>query len=135
MSRAEGDAFTHQVVGEIRSQQKRIGCGGPHCGGAGLHAINHFGENLERQLQRVHGIKEPLLVLLEIAIVRHGESLERGQQADEISQQPAGLATGEFGDVRIFLLRHQARAGGVRIAQRDEAKFRADPQNDILAQS
>ena len=46
----------------------------------------------------------------------------------------AGFAARQFGHVGVLFLRHQARAGGVRIVDRDETKFRAGPQDHVLGE-
>ena len=48
---------------------------------------------------------------------------------------PAGFSACEFGDVGIFLLRHDAGAGTKRVRQLDEAESGAHPQNQFFRQS
>ena len=56
-------------------------------------------------------------------------------RADEIAYDPAGLATGQFRDIRIFFLRHQRGARGVGIGDFDEFKLGAGPNNQIFRQA
>ena len=44
------------------------------------------------------------------------------------------LPRAQFGNIGIFLLRHQRRAGGVGVGDFDEIKFRARPENHILGE-
>src|SRR5437870_532466 len=49
--------------------------------------------------------------------------------------KPTDLATSQLSDVRILLLRHQARAGGKRIAEFDKPEFSRAPNNQIFAEA
>ena len=46
----------------------------------------------------------------------------------------AGLAPGELGDVRVLLLRHDRRAGSVRVVDLDPAELLRGPQHDLFAE-
>ena len=46
----------------------------------------------------------------------------------------AGFAARQFGHVGIFLLRHERRAGGEGVADRDEAELARRPEDHVLAQ-
>jgi hypothetical protein len=69
-----------------------------------------------------------------VSIVGHRQTFEQREQRDEVADDAAGFAAREFGDIGIFLLRHQRRAGGVGIGELDEVKFRTGPENQILGQ-
>ena len=48
--------------------------------------------------------------------------------------QPARLAAGELGDVRVLLLRHDRRSGGVGVVDLDPAELVRRPEHDLLAE-
>ena len=58
--------------------------------------------------------------------------LERGQQPGQVADQPAGLAAGQLGDVRVLLLRHDRAAGGEGVVQGDVAELRGRPDDHFL---
>ena len=68
-----------------------------------------------RTVSGVDLVEHRLLVLLQVAVVRQRQALERGEQAGEVADEPAGLAAGELGDVGVLLLRHDARPRGVGV--------------------
>ena len=65
----------------------------------------------EREPARVERVEQRLLVLLQVAVVREREALQRGEEAGEVADQPARLAARELGDVGVLLLRQHRRAG------------------------
>ncbi len=86
------------------------------------------------QQQRVDRVEHRLLVLLQVAVVGERQALERGQQRHEVADEAAGLAAGQLGDVRVLLLRHDRRAGGVGVVHLDPAELLRGPEHDLLAQ-
>src|SRR6185436_21151765 len=46
---------------------------------------------------------------------------------------PAGLAPGQLGDVRVLLLRHDRRPGGELVGEPDPAELTGRPEADLLA--
>ena len=81
----------------------------------------------------VDRVEDRGLVLLEISVVSLGQALERREERDQISDDPAGLPADQFGDIGIPLLRHQtaARAQGSRGPE--EREFLRSPQDDFLS--
>src|SRR5690606_24787555 len=53
-------------------------------------------------------------------------------QAGEVADEPAGLAAGQLGDVRVLLLRHDRRAGGEGVVQGHEGELLRVPDDDLL---
>lgn len=132
---AEGDPFEDEPVGEVGGEEERIGGGGADAWGVDLHAGDHFGEDLEGYFDGVDGVEERFLVFLHVPVVGHGETFEECEDREEIAVETTGFAAGEFGDVRVFLLRHETGAGGVGVAEGDEAEFCGDPEDDVLAEA
>ena len=109
-------------------------CGRELCHPVGVEAQrgDHPGERGQQHLQRVHGVEDRLLVLLQVPVVGQRQRLERGQQPGEVADQPAGLAPRQLGDVRVLLLRHDRGAGGVGVVQRGEAELLGRPEDHLL---
>src|SRR5207237_8976107 len=67
-------------------------------------------QGIERREYVVDRVEDRGLVLLELSVVALGQALERREEGDQISDDRAGLPAGQFGDIRIPLLRHQTAA-------------------------
>ena len=81
------------------------------------------------------GVEERLLVLLQVAIIGHRQALEQRERGDEMADDAGGFAARQLGDVGILLLRHQAGAGGVGIADADETELGRGPEDKVLGQA
>ena len=92
------------------------------------------GERRQQDRELVDLVEDRLLVLLQVAVVREREALERGQQPGQVADEPTGLAAGELGDVRVLLLRHDARPRGVGVVQAHEAELLGRPEDDLLGE-
>ena len=93
------------------------------------------GDRAEREPALVERVEQRLLVLLQVAVVREREALQRGEEAGEVADQPPGLAPRQLGDVGVLLLRQHRRAGAVRVGEAQEAELLARPQHDLLAEA
>ena len=130
----ERHAAAHQPLGDV---------GGQGVAGRGQlrHPLdiedqsgNQTGHGRQHQFELGHRIENRFLILLQITVVGQRLRFERGQQAREVADQPAGLAAGQFGDIRIFLLRHDRTSARPRVMQSDIAEFRCAPKNYVLGQ-
>ena len=54
------------------------------------------------ELRRIHGVEDGLLVLLQVAVVGQRQALEDGEQAREVADEAARLATRELLFLVIF---------------------------------
>ena len=63
---------------------------------------DHPVDREEGQSGGVDGVEERLLVLLEIAVVGERESLQDGQQRDQVADRAAALAAHQLGHVGFF---------------------------------
>ena len=66
-------------------------------------------------LDRIHRIEAKLLVLLHILVIRKRDALHRGEKTHERPIDAAAFPADELCDIRIFLLRHDTRAGRIGI--------------------
>ena len=129
----EGHPLLDEVLGQVGGRRGR------RVGGR-LHAVEVEAERGHQPAHRgegqgdlVHGVEQRLLVLLEISVVGEGQALQRGQEAGEVTDQAAGLAAGQLGDVGVLLLREHRAAGGVGVGEAGEAELLGGPQDDLLA--
>src|SRR5690348_17597415 len=79
--------------------------------------------------------KEGFLILLKVALIASWQALESGEQADVCSSDLAGLATNQFPGIGIFLLRHEAAAGGVLVGQNDVREFLGCEDYEIFGET
>ena len=75
------------------------------------------------EFHRVDGVKQPLLILLQVLVIGKRKPLDRHEHRHEMSDNAAGLSTHKLGDIRIFLLRHHRRARTVRVVQLDKREL------------
>ena len=135
MRRPERHAFAHEIIRQVGRQQRRVARGGGAGRAIDLRVGQHRGHEPRRGTHGVGGVEQPFLVLLQIAIVGHRQSFQQREQRHQVAKDAAGLAAREFGDVGIFLLRHERRAGGVGVGDLDEIEFRPGPENHVLRES
>lgn len=135
VSRAEGNAATHEVVGEV-------GGGGvahfgrmAHCFGLRFDAGHHVAEGAKRVLHGVDGVENGLLVALEVLVVGQGRSLHEGQKAHQVAVDPSRLAARRFGHVRVLFLRHDGRARREAVGELHEAEPLAHPDDELFGET
>jgi len=121
-----GTPWRTRVVREVgRGEHPALG------GTAHLHPVE--GEALEDQRKRIQRrcdrrrIVQGDPLLLKVTGVGQRQPFQGGEDRDEIADDPSGPPPHELGDVRILLLRHDARAGRVRVAERGEPELAPGP--------
>ena len=96
---------------------------------------NHTGHNGKALHKRMGGIERALLVLLQVLVISERQALHGHEQLHQVAIDSAALAADKLGKVGVLLLRHDGRAGGVRVGKRDKAEFGARPQHDLLGKA
>src|SRR5437867_3607103 len=125
---AAGDEVLREVRGEvagIRGRRLEAGLVEFECGRCGRQRVE-AGEDM------VHCIEDRGLVLLEIAVVREGQGLQRRKECDEVSNHSTRLPAGELRDVRVSLLRHEAAPRPELRPGTDEPDLYGGPVDDLL---
>ena len=97
-----------------------------------LGLVQHLREDVDGSLPGVDGVKDALLILLEILIVGQGSSLHDGQKLHQIAVYPAYLATDQLGHIRILLLGHNAASGAEAVVDGDIRELRRIPPCELL---
>ena len=115
MCLAERQTTLGQVIGNIGSGKV------PHAALA-RHGIlvdgpsrNHSGHNGQALHERMGGIERALLVLLQVLIIGERQALHGHEQLHQVAVHATALAADKLGKVGVLLLRHDRRAGGVRV--------------------
>ena len=132
---AEGDVLLDQPFGDIRGEREALRGELGHALGVEAQRRDHAGEGGQQHLEGLDRVEDRLLVLLQVAVVRERQRLERGEQAGEVADQTPRLAARELGDVGVLLLRHDRRTGRVGVVEGDEAELPRVPEDDLLGQA
>ena len=79
--------------------------------------------------------EQRFFVLLQIALITRRQALAGGEKRDKRAVDAARLAANQFPGVGIFLLRHQAAAGGIFVRQFEKAELGRREQNHVFGQA
>mgnify|MGYP000231651441 CR=1 FL=1 len=131
---AERNPLAHHPFRNVGGQREAERGELRHPVGVEREGPDQTGHRGQQQLELRDGIEDRLLVLLQVAVVGQRLGLEGSQQAGQVSDQSAGLAAGQLGDVGVLLLRHDRAARGPRVMQLDVAEFRCAPENDVFGE-
>ena len=128
----ERQTFFDQIVSQIGCRGVALECCGAHC--IRLHADtgSQIGKNTQRVDQCVHRVEQRFFVFLIVFVVRQRLAFHQGQQGDQMTIHATGFATRQLRYVRIFLLRHDRRAGTETVCHIDEANARTHPDNQLF---
>mmetsp|Transcript_16789 Transcript_16789/g.38474 ORF Transcript_16789/g.38474 Transcript_16789/m.38474 type:complete len:226 (+) Transcript_16789:739-1416(+) len=127
----EGDTLANEVLGEVGGEHERVERRA-HPLRLRLKRRQHSARDLERGFDRLQGVEEGLLVLLQVLVVRSGQALEHGQQSDVVADHPRALPAEQLGGVWVLLLWHERRASRVRVATADEAELLRAVHDEVL---
>ena len=129
---AEGHALAYEVIGKVGG--KHVALAGQRFDAIGvqLHARQHVGEDGQGRQQRVYGVEEPFLILLQVPVVGQRQSFENSEDAHQTAVNPARFTPGDLGKIRVPLLRHDAAAGGELVGQAHKVELATGPDDDLL---
>ena len=134
MRLTERQSFADQIIGHVGSVGEIIVKHLPHAGGIQLHAFEHGRIDGKTELQGIDRIEQAFFIFLHVFVIGHRQSFESSQHSHQMAYDPAGFAADQFAHIRVFLLRHNARPGTMRIVQFNEGKLGRRPENQFLAQ-
>ena len=100
-----------------------------------LHPADELCVDGKAELHRVNGIKQPLLILLQVLVVGEWEPLHCREHRHEMTDDASRFATHEFGDIRVLLLGHHGGACAVCIVQLDKGELTRAPEDDLLRET
>ena len=111
-----------EAAAAIRSRSKRTPR--DHAGGGG-----------ERQLERVDGVEQVLLVLLQVLVVGERQRVHHAVEGGQVADHARRLRAQQLGRVGVLLLRHDRGARAPGVGQLAEAELGARPQHELGAQA
>ena len=121
-----------EVIGAVGRVDEALRRGAAHVFLQDTHRFQHRDKRREAQAERIDRVEYGLLVLLHVLVVGERQALHHREQRREVSEHAPALAADQLRNVRVFLLRHDARAGGKRVVQLDEFEFPRAPEDDLL---
>ena len=90
---AEGHALAHEPLGDVGREREALrGASDSSRSVSKVSVLDHAGERRQQHLEGVDRVEHRLLVLLEVAVVGERQSLERRQQAGEVTDETTRLA-------------------------------------------
>ena len=131
----ERDTALDELLGDVGGEQERVGDGLGEAVAVRLEAADEDGHPLEPEADVAAGVEDRRLVLLQVAVVRERQALDRREQPGEAPDRRSRLAAHELGDVRVELLRHHRRSGRRVLGQLHETELGRRPEHDLLAHS
>ncbi len=87
---------------------------------------------MQGQFSLFYGIKQGLLVLLQIAHIGCGQSLHQCDEFDLIADDAGSFSADQLQGIGIFFLRHHAAAGGIGVIQAEKTETFRRPDNKIF---
>jgi len=132
MGIAERQAFFDQVVGQIGCGGIALQCRIAHGFRFDADAGGHVGENTQGVDDGVDGIEQRFLVFLVVFVIGQRLAFHEREQGDQMAVDAPGFAARQFRHVRIFLLRHDGRAGAEAVGDIDEADARTHPDHQFF---
>ena len=130
---AEGPPELDQVVGQVGRGEGAARHRRGHAVAAEVGRGDHPGHRRQEQVDRVDGVEEVGLVLLQVLVVGERQAVEDAEQPGEVRRQARRLRAGQLGGVRVLLLGQHRRARGEGVVELDEAVLVAGPEDDLGA--
>ena len=131
----ERHAVIYQIIRCVCGIRKSLCCALPHPVRTEFYRGQHSVKQRQASFYRINGIKGQFLVFLHVFIVSQRQSFHGSKQGYERPVHPAGLSTYQLGDIRIFLLGHNAAARTVCVVQLHELVFVGIPYNNFFPQT
>ena len=130
--RAERHALGHEVLGQRGRVEEAAVEALPDALFVEVRSGDDAGGHLEAVADGVVRGEDLALVLLQVAVVADGQPLAHREQCDEVAVDAAAAPADELEHVRVLLLRHHRRAGGVLAVERDEAELGGGVDDPLL---
>jgi len=132
---AESHAFAYQIISQVSGRGKAAFGRIVHVLPFGNDMRHHVGKGAQAVDQGVDRIEQRFLVFLVVLVVSQRLALHQHQQRHQVAGDTAGFASHQFGHIRVFLLRHDRRAGAEGIGNIDEVELRAGPQDHFFGKT
>src|SRR5882762_8798079 len=132
---AEGNAFVHEIVRGFGGKQGGIGRRNFQSVSVELRGSDSARRNREHVRDLIVRGEEGFFVFLEVALVTGGQALQCCEKTKQRTGDAAGLAADQFPGVGIFLLGHEAAAGGVFVGKNYVRKFLRRKNHEVFRES
>ena len=128
---AERHAAAHEQVGDVGGGDQLVGGGRGEALAVEGDPLEHPARRRQRELERVDGVEEVLLVLLHVLVVGQRQPVHDPVEADEVRDHPRRLGAQQLGGVGVLLLRHDRRARRPGVGDLAEPELLARPQHEL----
>src|SRR5467141_2798179 len=128
----EGNAFVHEIVRGFGGKQRGIGRRSFQSVSVELRGGDSARRNREHVRNLIVRGKEGFFVFLEVTLIARRQPFQGGEKSEKRSGDAPGFAANQFPRVGIFLLRHQAAAGGKFVGKNDVGKFLRSENHKIF---
>ena len=135
ISGTERHALLNEVVSAVGGVDEAL-CGSlAHVVLVQGHCFKHGDKRSQAELEIVHCVEYRFLILLHVLVVGERQTLHHGKECHIVADNAGCLAADKLGNVRIFLLGHNAGAGGEAVGKFDELEFPAAPHDYFLGEA
>ena len=131
----EGHTLLYEVVGDVRRSGKTSRRRIAHSARVERDMLEQFVKDGQAGKHRLFRVEQRLFILLEVLVIGEGKPLNRRQHSHETAVHAAGFAADEFGDIGIFLLRHDGGTRRILVGDVDEAELVRRIDDEILAEA
>ncbi len=100
-----------------------------------LNAVQHQRRHMQTVQPGVERIEQPFFVFLHIFVVGQRQPFQGHHHAGQRTLHAATLATDQLQRIRVFLLRHQGRAGGHTIGQLNKTGFARVEEDQVFGEA
>src|SRR5467141_3074621 len=128
----EGNAFVHEIVRGFGGKQRGIGRRSFQSVSVELRGGDSARRNREHVRNLIVRGEEGFFVFLEVTLITRRQSLQCCEKTKQRSGDAAGLAANQFPSVGIFLLGHEAAAGGVFVGKNEVRKFLRRENHEVF---
>src|SRR5712672_1884769 len=124
----------YQIIGKIsghHAARKRRA----HSPRVEANFLEGAGNSGEYEQNRVYGVEQSALVVLEILVVAVWQSFESGKECCEIANGAGAGSTRKLQRIGIAFLRHHARTSRKRVAELNEPEFTRAVDDQVFGKS
>ena len=128
-------AVVYQIICRIGGVGKSVFCAVFHYIIPELHCGNHTLKQSQTSLYGIDGVKGQFFIFLHVFIICQRDSLHGCQNGHQCAIDTTGLSSYQLGDIRVFLLRHDAASGAVGIINLHKLILVGVPDDDFLGKT
>ena len=134
MRLAKRGALAHEIVGEV-GRHHGAGQRRTHALRAEAALGQRSGRRGEHEQQRIGGVEQVALVVLQILVVARRQSLERREQRREVAEHARRRASRQLERIGVAFLWHHAGTTRVAFAELHEAELAGPVDDEVLGEA